>query len=60
LATKANAQSTILSVIHETATDLQHIGFIDKWKMQKYEALCLEPCRNAMPQRFVRCATGFI
>jgi putative transcriptional regulator len=23
--------------------DLHHLGFIDKQKMQKYEALCLEP-----------------
>ena len=33
----------ILAAIHETASDLRRLGFIDKRKMQKYQALCLEP-----------------
>ena len=41
MATKAKSQ--ILDAVHETAVDLHRLGFIDKRKMQKYEALCLEP-----------------
>lgn len=36
-------KSKILSAVHETASDLHHIGLIDKRKMQKYDLLCLEP-----------------
>ena len=36
-------RSQILEAVHETASDLQRLGFIDKRKMQKYDALCLEP-----------------
>lgn len=43
MATKAKAKSQILDAVHETAVDLHRLGFIDKRKMQKYEALCLEP-----------------
>lgn len=43
MATKAKAKSAILGAVHETAADLHRLGFIDKRKMQKYEALCLEP-----------------
>ena len=35
--------SRILEAAHETAGDLHCMGFIDKRKMQRYEALCLEP-----------------
>ena len=41
--TKPKARSRILDAVHETASDLHRLGFIDKRKMQKYEALCLEP-----------------
>ena len=40
---KKKAKSQILEAVHETAADLHRLGFIDKRKMQKYEALCLEP-----------------
>ncbi|MCL6620016.1 DNA-binding transcriptional regulator [Pseudomonas aeruginosa] len=33
----------ILEAVHETARDLHRLGFIDKRKMRKYDALCLEP-----------------
>ena len=29
--------------MHETATDLHRLGFIDQRKMRKYDALCLAP-----------------
>jgi putative transcriptional regulator len=43
MTTKRNAKSSILESVHETATDLHLLGFIDKRKMQQYDALCLEP-----------------
>lgn len=43
MTTKRTPKSRILDAVHETATDLKDIGFIDMHKMQKYDALCLEP-----------------
>lgn len=37
------AKRRILEAVHETAADLNRLGFIDKRKQQKLEALCLEP-----------------
>jgi DNA-binding transcriptional regulator YiaG len=36
-------KSRILEAVHDSASDLHRLGFIDKRKMQKYDALCLEP-----------------
>lgn len=41
--TKTKATSRILDAVHETAQDLHDAGFIDMRRMQRYEALCLEP-----------------
>lgn len=30
----------ILEAVHETASDLHRLGFIDKRKMRRYDALC--------------------
>lgn len=43
MTTKPKAKSRILDAVHETAGDLQRLGFIDKRKQQKIDALCLEP-----------------
>ena len=43
MATKAHVQSPLLQAVHETATDLHRLGFIDQRKMRKYDALCLAP-----------------
>ena len=43
MATKRKAASKILSVVHEGARDLHNAGFIDKRRMQEYDALCLAP-----------------
>lgn len=40
---KRLAKSRILDAVHGTASDLHKLGFIDKRKMQQYEALCLQP-----------------
>ena len=37
------ARSRILEAVHETAGDLHRLGFIDKRKMRKFDALCLAP-----------------
>ena len=41
--TKSRAKSRILEAVHETAGDLHRLGFIDKRKMRKFDALCLDP-----------------
>ncbi|OFC60831.1 transcriptional regulator [Acidithiobacillus caldus] len=43
MTTKAKSKSRLLEAVHETASDLHRLGFIDKRKMRKYDALCLEP-----------------
>lgn len=43
MSTKSKAKSRILEAVHETALDLQQLGFIDQRKMRQYEALCLQP-----------------
>lgn len=40
---KAKTRSPIMEAVHEAATDLHRLGFIDQRKMRKYDALCLEP-----------------
>jgi putative transcriptional regulator len=32
-----------MEAVHDTASDLHHLGFIDKHKMGKYDALCITP-----------------
>lgn len=41
--TRTKAKSRIFEAVHETAGDLHRLGFIDKRKMNKFDALCLEP-----------------
>lgn len=43
MTTKRIAKSKILEAVHETAQGLHKLGLIDKRKMQKYDALCLQP-----------------
>lgn len=38
--------SRLLDAVHETADDLHRLGFIDKRRMQSYDALCLKPIRE--------------
>jgi putative transcriptional regulator len=40
---KHEPKSRILAAVHETANDLHAAGFIDKRRMNQYDALCLEP-----------------
>ena len=43
MTTKTKAKSRIFEAVHETASDLHRLGFIDKRKMNKFEVLCLDP-----------------
>ena len=43
MTTKPKARSRILEAVHETTEDLQRLGFIDKRKQRKFDALCLDP-----------------
>lgn len=43
MSTKPKAKSRIFEAVHETASDLHRLGFIDKRTMQKYNVLCLKP-----------------
>ena len=43
MTSKTKTKSRILEAVHETASDLHRLGFIDKRKMRKFDALCLDP-----------------
>lgn len=43
MTTKIKTKSRILEAVHETASDFHKLGFIDKRKMSKFDALCLAP-----------------
>lgn len=43
MTTKSKAKSPIFEAVHETASDLHRLGFIDKRKMRKFDVLCLDP-----------------
>ena len=43
MATIAKVKSRILEAVHETASDLHRLGFIDKRKMRKVDILCFDP-----------------
>ena len=43
MTSKIKNNSRILEAVHEGASDLHRLGFIDKRKMRKYDAMCLEP-----------------
>jgi putative transcriptional regulator len=42
---KTGAKSKILEAVYESAQDLYELGFINKARMQAYEALCIEPVK---------------
>ena len=57
MTTKAKPKSRILEAVHETASDLNRLGFIDKRKMREFDALCLAtevPEYNARKIRVLR------
>ena len=40
---KGKPKSRMMEAVHETASDLHSLGFIDVHKMRQYDALCLDP-----------------
>jgi hypothetical protein len=42
LSSNTKAKISILEAVHETATDLYSLGFIETQKMKKLDVLCLE------------------
>jgi len=40
---KEKYKSRLLKAVHETAKDMNKLGFIDKRKMHEYDFLCVEP-----------------
>ncbi len=40
---KSKARSRIFEAVHETASDLHRLGFLDKRAMRNYDILCREP-----------------
>lgn len=43
MAINEKTKSDILTAVHSTASDFYKLGFIDKRKMRKFDALCLQP-----------------
>ena len=54
MTTKSKAKSLIFEAVHETASDLHRLGFIDKRKMRKFDLLCLDPILAYDSKKFVR------
>lgn len=45
------AKSRIFEAVHEAASDLNRLGLIDKRKMRKFDALCLESAQELDSKR---------
>lgn len=46
MTSKTRPKNRILEAVHETASDLQRLGFIDKRKMLRFDALCIAPVQD--------------
>jgi len=44
-------KSRLLEAVHETARDLNELGFIDKRALNRYDALCIEPVPAYSPEQ---------
>ena len=53
---KTKVKSLIFDAVHDTASDLHRLGFIDQRKMRKYNILCLDaiPEYNSEKIRAIR------
>jgi len=56
MAKQSQTEKDILYAVHETASDLYSVGFIDKKRMLKYDTLCLAavPTYDAQQVRELR------
>ena len=50
---RPNTRSPILDAVHEGATGLYQLGFIDKRRMAEFDALCLPPVPRFTRTRIV-------
>lgn len=50
---RPRTRSPILEAVHEGATGLYELGFIDKRRMTEFDAMCLPPIRNYSRTRIV-------
>ncbi|OIP44433.1 MAG: transcriptional regulator [Desulfobacterales bacterium CG2_30_60_27] len=46
MSSKNKPKSLIMEAVHETASDIHHLGFIDKRKMREFDSLCLAPIQG--------------
>jgi len=44
-------KSRLLEAVHETARDLNELGFINKRALNRYDALCIEPVPAYSPEQ---------
>lgn len=44
-------KNRLLEAVHETARDLNDLGFIDKRALNRYDALCIEPVPEYSPEQ---------
>jgi putative transcriptional regulator len=44
-------KSRLLEAVHETARDLNELGFIDKRALNRYDAMCIEPVPSYSPEQ---------
>lgn len=44
-------KSRLLEAVHETAKDINELGFIDKRALNRYDALCVEPVPTYTPEQ---------
>lgn len=57
MAKQSQNEKDILLAVHETALDLYGAGFIDKKKMLKYDALCIEAVPTYVQYKFANYET---
>lgn len=50
LATETTYKSNILAAIHETASDLNDVGLLEKRTLRRFDALCLTPVCSLTPE----------
>lgn len=60
MTTKPKTKSRIFEAVHEAASDLHRMGLIDKRKMRKFNALCLDPIPEYDSKKFVPYVISFI
>ena len=58
--TRPKSKSKIFEAVHETASDLNRLGFIDNRKMNKFDALCLDSIPDYDSQKIRKLRDKFL